>query len=182
MTIGLLLDTRYPKRDLTRIAVLLASLFCLTGFWRGEPSWEKIHADIDTKFPDMPSISMNELRQKMDANAEMVLLDVRSREEYAVSHIQNAIHITSPGKLTFPLDQLIVCYCSVGYRSAEFVQAARKRGYTNIVNYKGSIFEWANAGNPVHREGKVVPKVHPYDPYWGQLLHKNLHYRKESSH
>jgi len=178
MTTGSVPDRIYFKNQIVLIATLLASLFCLTGFWRGEPSWEKIHADIDAKYPDVPSISMAELMEKMATDTDLTLIDVRSREEYAVSHIQKAIQMTSPTDLALALDRYIVCYCSVGYRSAEFVHAARNLGYTNIVNYKGSIFEWANAGKPVHRDGKVVSKVHPYNDYWGQLLNSNLHYRK----
>jgi len=157
------------------VIFLLASLFVLTGFWRGTPSWEKIGQEIDAKFPDVPSISMEALQRQIGAGTEMLLVDVRSREEYVVSHILHAVHMTSPEDLTVPPDSFVVCYCSVGYRSAAFVQKARKLGYTNIVNYKGSIFQWANAGKPVYRDGKVVTGVHPYDDYWGQLLKPELH-------
>ena len=105
----------------------------------------------------------------------MVIVDVRDREEYAVSHLKNAVNIVEPGKMNFEKDRLIVAYCSVGYRSAEFVSKARKLGYTNIYNYLGSIFEWANNGNPVYRNGEAVNKVHPYSSYWGNLLKKELH-------
>ncbi len=167
------------RKRLFVTAALLAAVFCITGFWRESPTWEKIHAEIDEKFPEVPSISLAELKQAMAADTELILVDVRSRKEYAVSRLPKAIHLSSPNELAFPTNQFIVCYCSVGYRSAEFVQAARKLGYTNIVNYKGSIFEWANAGNPVYQDDEIVAKVHPYNAYWGQLLNQNLHYRQK---
>ena len=32
------------------------------------------------------------------------------------------------------------------------------------------IFEWANEGRPVVRDGREVEAVHPYDAVWGRLL------------
>ena len=38
----------------------------------------------------------------------------------------------------------------------------------------GSIFEWANEGRPVERNGERVDKVHPYNGTWGKLLKPQL--------
>ena len=58
----------------------------------------------------------------------------------------------------------------VGYRSARMVDELRRRGVAGAVNLEGSIFEWANRGLPVVRDGVPVDVVHPYDREWGQLL------------
>jgi hypothetical protein len=44
-----------------------------------------------------------------------------------------------------------------------------------VFNLKGSIFEWANRGNPVVNQHGVTPYVHPYNRRWGQLLNKKYH-------
>ena len=49
-----------------------------------------------------------------------------------------------------------------------------ERGYGAVRNLEGSIFEWANAGHPVYREGREVSEVHPYDEEWGRLLDREL--------
>ncbi len=41
-------------------------------------------------------------------------------------------------------------------------------------NLKGSIFQWANEGRPVVRDGEPVREVHPYDAVWGRLLDRDL--------
>ena len=71
-------------------------------------------------------------------------------------------------------DMPIVAYCSVGYRSSELVQKLTERGFTNVKNLDGSIFEWANRGYPVERDGEEVREVHPFDDRWGTLLHEDL--------
>lgn len=65
---------------------------------------------------------------------------------------------------------MIIAYCSVGLRSAEFVSARQKDSSMHIVNLKGSLFEWANNGYPLVAEGKEVIRVHPYNDRWGALL------------
>jgi len=76
---------------------------------------------------------------------------------------------------TLDRDAPIVAYCSVGYRSSELVQKLRERGFTNIRNLEGSIFEWANGGRSVERDGRGVEEVHPFDEQWGKLLRQELH-------
>jgi hypothetical protein len=36
------------------------------------------------------------------------------------------------------------------------------------------VFEWANSGYPVFRDGEAVREVHPFDAEWGRLLDPEL--------
>ena len=38
----------------------------------------------------------------------------------------------------------------------------------------GSIFQWANEGYPIERNGEPADKVHPYNARWGKLLKPQL--------
>jgi 3-mercaptopyruvate sulfurtransferase SseA len=58
----------------------------------------------------------------------------------------------------------------VGYRSARVAHWLAGQGYTNVRNLSGSIFQWANEGRPVFRDGRPTTQVHPYDQRWGLLL------------
>jgi rhodanese-related sulfurtransferase len=104
-----------------------------------------------------------------------VLLDVRSRPEWQVSHLSGARQVdpaasaqTAAGSL--PKDAPIVTYCSVGYRSGVMARRLREAGFTHVQNLEGSIFEWANEHRPLVHEGKPATRVHPYDAVWGRLL------------
>ena len=109
----------------------------------------------------------------------MVLLDVRSPEEFAVSQLKGGVSVPTEKALskqvdTLQKDTLIVVYCSVGLRSAVTVQALQKRGFRNVFNLEGSLFEWANTGLPVYQGEMKVDRVHPFDRKWGELLNASL--------
>ncbi len=77
-------------------------------------------------FPNVKSIKISQFVRWLDQKASSILLilDARSQEEYAVSHIKSAqlIEPTNPAIAVIsevPLDTPIVVYCSVGYRSAK---------------------------------------------------------------
>ena len=53
-------------------------------------------------------------------------------------------------------------------------------GFTQVHNLDGSLFQWANEGRPVYRDGRVVEEVHPYDDKWGVLLDRQLWARSPS--
>ncbi len=106
-----------------------------------------------------------------------ILLDVRTKAEFEVSHLRGAQRV-EPGSEADAIEiakgKPIVTYCSVGYRSGAFATKLQEAGYKNVRNMSGSIFAWANDGYPVERDGQRVQKVHPYNEEWGKLLHEPL--------
>ena len=135
---------------------------------------------IGVRFPDVEWIDTETLSKWIDApqSSAPVLLDVRSEEEFAVSHIRGAVRV-DPGRRNFatiPIDRrsTVVVYCSVGYRSAAIVDALRASGIAKVRNLRGGIFTWANESRPVFRNGQPASTVHPYDALWGLLLRDDL--------
>jgi rhodanese-related sulfurtransferase len=164
---------------------LVVPLFCLALLQTGcsdDLTWRAVEHMIASDYPNVPSISTDSLAKRLsdETRPTPVLLDARSPEEYAVSHLQEARYV-DPNADTLPdLDTLavhtpLVVYCSVGYRSAGVVQTLQEQGFSNVANLKGSIFRWANEGRPVYRNGRPVASVHPYDATWGRLLTDSLH-------
>lgn len=164
---------------------LVASVVCLlavhTG-WSQSFTWRAVHRLIETKYPGVPTLTTDALAERLadSTQADPVLLDARSAEEYAVSHLRGARRVSPDADAHSAFDTLardtpIVVYCSVGYRSAGVTEKLREQGFTDVSNLKGSIFQWANEGRPVYREGERVSEVHPYNSVWGQLLADSLH-------
>ena len=124
--------------------------------------------------------SQTEQSQSEQATSEHpLILDVRAKEEYEVSHLKDAVLASSEKEAIealegVPPDRPVVLYCSVGYRSSEMAAFVQKRGFDKVFNLEGSIFAWANEGKPVYRGGERVQVVHPYDRVWGKLLKKVL--------
>lgn len=146
------------------------------------PTWAIVKQSIRQQFLQVQQISIAELFHWLTQSdvQQPLLFDIRSEPEFAISHLSNAQRV-DPNLNDFAAlshlasDTPIVTYCSVGYRSAAMCDRLQTAGFSNVVNLEGSIFEWANAGYPVYREGQQVQQVHPYNPLWGVLLHQELH-------
>ena len=147
--------------------------------------WSTTLKMIRAKFPQVAQLSTDSLQTWLDESTTAerpVLLDVREKEEYEVSHLKGAVPaLTEKEALQaleeVPPDRPVVLYCSVGYRSSEMAGFLQKRGFRKVYNLEGSIFAWANEGRPVYRGDERVRVVHPYDRVWGKLLKKVLRAR-----
>ncbi|MDE2824779.1 MAG: rhodanese-like domain-containing protein [Gemmatimonadota bacterium] len=161
--------------------------------------WSTTLKMIRAKFPGVAQLSTDSLQTWLDEPGQAptgrsqsdqaqtgqaqvgrpLLLDVREKEEYEVSHLKDAVRAASEQEALkalegIPPDRPVVLYCSVGYRSSEMAGFLQKRGYEKVYNLEGSIFAWANEGKPVYRGEERVQVVHPYDRVWGKLLKKVL--------
>ena len=140
-------------------------------------AFEAIRRLTAHKFPDVQWIDRADLaRWREDpGRTQPLLIDARTKPEYQVSHLRDAILIDPSRPSLRPLKTLakndpIVVYCSVGYRSARLAHWLGGQGYTNVRNLAGSIFQWANEDRPVFRDDRPTTEVHPYDRRWGLLL------------
>lgn len=131
---------------------------------------------IRWQFPTVSRLTTGQLAQTLEESAP-VLLDARTEEEYAVSHLDRAQLIppdfdeTLPESLAEMANETpIVVYCSVGYRSAKVAQQLKKAGFCQVFNLEGGLFEWANEGRPMVRDGQPTSSVHPYNATWGKLV------------
>ncbi len=129
---------------------------------------------IDARYDDVQWITTAALAAQLRSDEPPLLLDVRTAEEFAVSHIRGARRLDpdTPNFDVLPLqpNTRVVVYCSVGYRSAAVIEGLRARGVTDIKNLVGGLFEWANEGRALHARSGRVQRVHPYDETWGRLL------------
>ena len=170
------------QRQYVVLAVLLVAGLVLHAGCSRDLAWSGVQRAIEAQYPDVRHVTSDSLAAwlKVDSLAPPLLLDARSPEEYAVSHLKGAVRFDPDAADTATLDSLdrdrpIVAYCSVGYRSSEVAEKLQDAGFTNVMNLEGSIFRWANEGRPVYRGGEPVSEVHPYNEAWGRLLQESLH-------
>ena len=85
----------------------------------------------------------------------VVVLDVRSAEEFKEGHIEGAVNIDQApdnfiekAKAALPIDMTIAVYCRSGRRSANAAGKLAAEGY-KCVNLKGGILAWKEAKMPV---------------------------------
>ncbi|MEM8485183.1 MAG: rhodanese-like domain-containing protein [Bacteroidota bacterium] len=146
-----------------------------------ELAWSEILQDVRKQHPNVVQLSTDSLAQWLTTSdaPQPLLIDIREKKEYEVSHLAGAIHMDPDTRRFKALkgvdkDAPIVVYCSVGYRSSKMAEKLEKAGFTNVSNLEGSIFTWANEGHTVMRGEEEVKAVHPYNRVWGMLLNKEL--------
>ncbi|MCG9132592.1 hypothetical protein J5I95_13015 [Candidatus Poribacteria bacterium] len=100
----------------------------------------------------LPEISPQELKQKLDNNESVLLLDVREPSEYDIVHLKDARLIplnTLPQDIdSLPSDQEIVVYCHHGQRSLYAVAYLQQNGFNEAKNLIGGIDQWAAEIDP----------------------------------
>ena len=92
-------------------------------------------------------INMDEAITMMEEESGYIILDVRTRSEFAEKHIPGAVNVANEtiGTEDIPelpdKDQLILVYCRSGNRSKQASEKLVALGYTNIVEF-GGINDW----------------------------------------
>jgi rhodanese-related sulfurtransferase len=100
-------------------------------------------------------ISLEQARERLQANSQAVLLDVREDSEWAAGHAAGARHL-GKGILERDLekqfpdpDTEIIMYCGGGFRSALTCDAAQQMGYRNVRSLIGGYKAMLAAGWPM---------------------------------
>ena len=119
-------------------------------------------------------------QEELQAQEGVLYLDIRSQEEFDVSHIAGARMIDyesfeAEDVSDIPRDTTIVVYCSVGYRSERVGEKLQEMGFTDVKNLYGGIFDWKNKDNEVVNElGQPTDSVHTYNFLWSKWLQKGI--------
>ena len=104
-------------------------------------------APTATAAVEYKKISAADAKARMDSGDTIIILDVRTQEEYDAGHISGAILVPNetiadkqPALLP-DLDAEILVYCRSGNRSAQAAKKLIAMGYTNVVDF-GGIIDW----------------------------------------
>lgn len=160
--------------------VFLVALVVAIPVLAGGQKPEALKAVISARFPDVEWVDAKTLAKwmKRPSPDNPVLLDVRRKDEFAVSHLRDARRV-DPDRpaiesLRIVPDRTVVVYCSVGYRSGAIAEKLNAAGIDKVYNLEGGIFAWANENRPIFQDDKPAKAVHPYDKIWGRFLRKDL--------
>jgi len=92
-------------------------------------------------------ISAADAKARIDSGDELIILDVRTQEEFDAGHIAGAILVPNETiideqpELLPDLDAEILVYCRSGNRSGQAANKLIAMGYTNVVDF-GGIIDW----------------------------------------
>jgi rhodanese-related sulfurtransferase len=89
------------------------------------------------------------------ADRSLVVLDVRTPEEFAAGHVPGAINIphtelaSRVGELDGARDSDVVVYCRTGRRSEQALGVLQQSGFRRLFHLQGDYTRWSEEKRPV---------------------------------
>lgn len=107
---------------------------------------------------ETPIVEQQEvMAQIKQPQANVVILDVRSAEEFAESHIPGAINLDyqtlgdNLAQLAAHIDDKIIVHCRSGRRAGIAEQLLINNGFKQVYHLKGDMLAWQAANLPVEK-------------------------------
>jgi thiosulfate sulfurtransferase len=122
-----------------------------------------IFAGEDAVLPNLPRISVEDLKQMIDKKEDVVIVDTRDAGSYAAGHIKGAVNIyydvtADPMNrqmmlIALPMDKLVVAYCDCtdDANSAHVIQELYDLGYSldKLRVLSGGSLRWVELKYPM---------------------------------
>ncbi len=120
----------------------------------------------------VPSIRADSVRARL-GDTDLVLIDVRGPAEQAVSMMPRAVttkEFAEKFRKGIPKGKTLVCYCTLGYRSALYALELKKQAI-RCLNLEGGILAWSHIGGELYvrdEQGahRLTHKIHVYSKEW----------------
>ena len=95
--------------------------------------------------------------EEMRKGRDVVVLDVRTPEEFKAGHVPGATNVDIKSEQfaervkALDKDKTYLVYCRSGRRSTTATQMMKEFGFGKLYNFAGSMVEWEKAGKPVEK-------------------------------
>ena len=103
-------------------------------------------------------VTVEQTRERIDADPNVKLIDVREDNEWQAGHATGATHI-GKGIIERVIEEKVpdksrevILYCGGGYRSALAADVLQKMGYKNVFSMAGGWKAWKESGAPTTSE------------------------------
>src|ERR1700727_703017 len=101
----------------------------------------------------IPQITVEQLKQKLDAKENIFVLDVREPHEYPIANL--GAPLIPVGSIESRINEIaahkndeVIIHCRSGARSQKAALALKAAGFTNVSNLTGGILAWAEKIDP----------------------------------
>ncbi|MGF1526117.1 MAG: rhodanese-like domain-containing protein [Candidatus Competibacterales bacterium] len=141
-------------------------------------SLERVEKRVANNYA-LPHLPADTLRRWLaTGDPSLVIFDVRTPAEYAVSRLPGAIQVDPDVDRRAFVEahgpalagKKVVFYCSVGVRSSLLGQDVERTLGAQVFNLRGGIFRWHTEGYPLADDGGTTRRVHGYNARWSRLL------------
>ncbi len=134
--------------------LVVAALVCLSVPGSSHAAETKADAKSEAK-PTVKNLKVDEAAKLLAEKKEVIVLDVRTPEEFKEGHLKGAVNLNIQSK-TFKEDvakldksKTYLVNCAAGGRSTRACTAMDGLGFTNAFNLTGGFNAWSAAGQPV---------------------------------
>ena len=106
---------------------------------------------VQEALKNVPEIDIYQLKEKIESNKQIKLIDIREDREWVSGKISTAYHI-GRGVLEKGILEVansedeIILYCASGFRSVLGSKSLYEMGFKNVFSLKGGITDWITAG------------------------------------
>lgn len=100
-------------------------------------------------------LSVTSFAEQLKAQADALVLDVRTAEEFNEGHLENALNADWSSNdfeqltASFDKEKPVFVYCLSGARSAQAAEFLRSKGFKTVYNMEGGIMQWRAAHLPL---------------------------------
>lgn len=131
-------------KQLTLLAALICFSVAAIKLYTAKVSWKSTSSAAPNQ--GYLTLTPEAAKARLEQNDAIILLDVRSQEEYDGGHIPGAVclpneEICEDMPVAFDKDAEILVYCRSGSRSAQAAEKLSAMGYTNVSDF-GGILSW----------------------------------------
>ncbi len=104
---------------------------------------------------NVPNISASEAQALISKDKDVIVLDIRTAQEFSQGHIEKAINIDyyasdfAENIAELSPDKTYIIYCRSGSRSGSALPVIKDAGLTNIFHLNKGFNEWKKEGNPI---------------------------------
>ena len=119
------------------------------------PGFLKVVREAQTRVKE---VSLEQARERLQANPQAVLIDVREDHEWAQGHATEAVHL-GRGIFERDVERLypdpgteMILYCGGGFRSVLAADMAQRIGYRRVSSLAGGFKAMLAAQWPIRKE------------------------------
>ena len=112
---------------------------------------------FSTAAADAKNITIDEAAKLVTSNTNVVVLDVRTPDEFRAGHIKGATNINFNDKdfakrvEALDKDKTYIIHCAAGGRSTRACNQIKTMDFKNILHMKQGFSAWEEAGKPVEK-------------------------------
>lgn len=143
-------------KNITSALLLLGLIACSGGDESSTVSAASSETETEAPAPaPIENVTADEAAAMLDANPDLVVLDIRTPDEFAGGHLPRAVNIDymadgfADAIAELDKDAVYLMHCASGGRSTKSLEAFQSAGFKHLSHLDSGVMGWNAAGLPL---------------------------------